>query len=81
MRWEELVLAVLTRSSEVAGSLSAGRIWLTAQAEMASRREFLERSCAQGVAREGGRERARRGGARGVEKGGAETSVRSGHCA
>ena len=81
MRREELVLAVLTRSSEVAGSLSAGRIWLTAQAEMASRREFLERSCVQGVAREGGRERARRGGARGVEKGGAETSVRSGHCA
>ena len=59
MRREELVLAVLTRSSEVAGSLSAGRIWLTAQAEMASRREFLERSCVQGVAREGGRERAR----------------------
>ena len=70
---------MLTRSSEVAGSLSAGRIWLTAQAEMANRREFLERSCAQGVARGGGWERARQGGVRGVEKGGAETSVRSCH--
>ena len=68
-----------SRPSEVTLSSRAARMCGPALVELVSRREFLERSRAQGVARGGGRERARQGGVCWVERGGAETSVRSSH--